>query len=147
MKRSLKNRVSTQNNRISNGGIPARKISETLLDFAEPLLSLLPGDVPEKLLEQQLKVPITIWNAIVMEELGDMPNVLSEARARVMKSGLPMMLMLFDTLVQRKRSQFGDDYRLIGRYSVRRAADGSLNIKAEARWRGRPVPHGSPQSG
>ena len=140
MKRSRKDRRRAANHPIDEQGIPTRTISETLLDFAEPLLSLLPADLPPKAIEHQLKVPITIWNAIVTEELGDMPGVLAQARALVAASGMPMMLTLFDTLAERKRRQFGEDYRLIGRYRVRRLAHGALNIQAEARWRGCHVP-------
>jgi len=138
--RSRKNRRRATTNRIDDEGIATRTISETLLDFAKPLLSLLPADLPPKAIEHQLKVPITIWNAIVVEELGDMLGILAQARALVAASGMPIMLALFDTLAERKRRQFGDEYRLIGRYRVRRLADGSLSIQAEARGRGRPVP-------
>jgi hypothetical protein len=42
-------------------------------------------------------------------------------------------------MVERKRRHFADDYRLIGRHRVWRASDGSLQVQAEACWRGRPA--------
>jgi hypothetical protein len=36
-------------------------------------------------------------------------------------------------MVERKRSCFGDDHRLIGRHSVRIDPDGTFHIQAEAR--------------
>jgi hypothetical protein len=119
--------------------IPTRKISETLLDFAEPLCETVPDDITPKQLEQFLITPITIWNSVVLEELGDMPGAVARARAHVMIGGTPFMLALFDSLVERKRRHFADDYRLIGRHRVRRAPDGSLKVQAEAHWRGRPA--------
>lgn len=140
MKRSKKKKKRAFGSEELDGvEIPTRKISETLLDFAEPLCETVPDDITPEQLEQFLITPITIWNSIVLEELGNMPGAVARARAHVVIGGTPFMLALFDSLVERKRRHFADDYRLIGCHRVRRAPDGSLKVQVEARWRGRPA--------
>lgn len=139
MKRSKRqafgNKRQASGSKAMHGGeISSRKISEVLLDFAEPMFATVPDDVSPKQLEQLLITPITIWNSIVLEELGDMPGALARARAPVVLGGTPFMVALFDTLAERKRRYFADDCRLIGRHRVRRAPDGSLSVQVEARW-------------
>ncbi|MBX3744721.1 MAG: hypothetical protein KF833_05380 [Verrucomicrobiae bacterium] len=46
---------------------PDRKISETLLDFAEPIVALLGPQPSQGRLTEALQVAITIWNAIVLD--------------------------------------------------------------------------------
>jgi hypothetical protein len=44
---------------------PDRKISETFLRFAAPLLESLPRDAPEHHAQQALQVSFTAWNAVL----------------------------------------------------------------------------------
>lgn len=113
--------------------LPTRKISETLLEFAEPLLANPPRDLSPQRLEHVLIAPITIWNAVILDDRGAMPGFLAQARARVALAQPSVPLAIFDFMVERKRSCFGDDLRLIGRHSVRVDPDGTFHVQAEAR--------------
>jgi len=113
--------------------LPTRKISEALMEFAEPLLAHAPDHLSPQKLEHVLLVPITIWNAVILDDRGAMPGFLAQTRARVALAQPHVSLTIFDFMVERKRSFFGDDQRLIGRHSVRVDADGTFHIQAEAR--------------
>ena len=45
---------------------PVRKISETILDFGEPLLSQLDAALPLNTIQSVFKIVITVWNTHVM---------------------------------------------------------------------------------
>jgi hypothetical protein len=109
-----------------------RKISETLLDFAQPILECVPENLPPQRLEEYLRLPITIWNAVIVDELGTMPGAVTQARALVARISNPLQIAVFDSMVERKRTCFGSDHRLIGRHWVRVDPDGTLHIRAEA---------------
>jgi hypothetical protein len=109
---------------------PDRKISETFLSFAEPLLQELPAEGPVRHVENALKVAYTVWNAVVFADALGEDRQLADARLRM---GIdPAALALVETLISRKRALFGDDARFIGTYKVRKTADG-FNVRADAR--------------
>lgn len=117
---------------------PPRKISETFLDFAAPLLDPLGPEATQPEMEQALQVAFTVWNAVVfdaldrshrwVDQLKDLAGDDSRVRA------------LVEQLVARKRSLFGHDQRLIGQYQLYRDG-GELRLRAEAR-----APSISPES-
>jgi hypothetical protein len=129
---SQRKRPPSQSKRPDSGQLPTRQISETLLEFAAPLLEHPPDHLSPQRLEHVLIFPITIWNAVILDDRGAMPGFLAQARARVALAQPPVPLALFDFMVERKRSCFGDDHRLIGRHSVRVDTDGTFHIQAEA---------------
>jgi len=45
---------------------PVRKISETILDFGEPVLSQLDAAMPLEVVQSTFQIVITVWNAHVM---------------------------------------------------------------------------------
>ena len=47
--------------------LPTRKISETFLDFAEPLLTPLGAEAAEHEMEEALQIAFTVWNAVVFD--------------------------------------------------------------------------------
>ena len=110
-----------------------RKISETLLDFAQPLLECVPAHLPPQRLEEYLRLPITIWNAVILDELGTMPGAVAQVRSRIAHAGNAIQMEAFDSMVERKRASFGSDHRLIGRHWVHVDPDGTFHIRAEAR--------------
>ena len=109
-----------------------RKISEALLDFAQPLLECVPENLPSQRLEEYLRLPITIWNAVIADQLGTLPGAVAQARALVASVSNPLQMAVFDSMVERKRTRFGSDHRLIGRHWVRVDADGTIHVRAEA---------------
>lgn len=109
---------------------PDRKISETFLSFAEPLLQDLPAEGLVRHVESALSVAYTVWNAVILADALGEERYLADARHRMRID--PAALVLVETLISRKRALFGDDARLIGTYEVRRTADG-FNVRADAR--------------
>ena len=109
---------------------PERKISETFLDFAAPVL----GDVPEQATEGQLnralRVAFVAWNAVVYADVINERRFLDELRAAT--CGHPGPAALTELLIVRKRELFADDHRVIGQWKVS-LRDGEVHLRAEAR--------------
>jgi hypothetical protein len=110
--------------------LPDRKISETFLDFAAPLLQEMPADALEEAFERALKVAYAVWNAVVYADVADDPRFLRDVRREIEEK--PELARLVETLILRKRSLFGDDGRCIGTWEVRKTADG-FDVRADAR--------------
>jgi hypothetical protein len=109
---------------------PNRKISETLLEFAEPLIDLH-GDAPNKSeLESVLGLACVIWNACVLDAWhGTTDNV--DAMRKLLKEN-PDIVALMEYLIERKQKQYGDDFRAIMNEQVVEK-NGELVVRAEAR--------------
>jgi hypothetical protein len=60
---------STRSSQRSGPDVPQRKISETLLDFAAPIIETLPDDVSATQMERSLSIAYTVWNAMVLHEV------------------------------------------------------------------------------
>jgi hypothetical protein len=97
---------------------PNRKISETFLRFAAPLLENLPGDAPEHHAQQALQVSFTAWNAVIFADVLDDHRHLDEIRRLTGKS--PETALLMEQLIARKRALFSDDERMIGTWELKR---------------------------
>lgn len=109
---------------------PDRKISETLLDFASPLLEIHGPNISETQMEKSLNIAFTVWNAVAYADLVNKTHILEMVRSPVGKNRA--MLALLEGLIQRKRTHFGDDERLIGFYEIFRR-NGEMRVRAEAR--------------
>jgi hypothetical protein len=109
---------------------PDRKISETLLRFAAPLLHDLPSEAPEHRAREALRVSFTAWNAVVFADVLNDHRYLDAIRRLV--ADKPETALLMEQLIARKRALFADDERLIGNWEVTRTEDG-INLRADAR--------------
>lgn len=110
-----------------------RKISETLLDFAGPMLDAGGGHVDEDRMRAVLRFATDVWNLCVLEQQQASTHVVTTARAEIAAGRTPAdMLVWFDRLVDRKRDSFAGDLRSVGRWSVHRSP-GMLNLEMEAR--------------
>ena len=109
---------------------PNRKISETFLNFAAPVLDDLPSEAPEHRAREALQVCLTAWNAVVFADVLNDRQHLDEIRR--LTADNPKTAMLMEQLITRKRALFGDDERLIGSWEVTRTEDG-INLRADAR--------------
>lgn len=58
--------------------LPDRKVSETFLDFAAPLLQAMPADALQEAFERALKVAYAVWNAVVYADVADDPRFLRD---------------------------------------------------------------------
>lgn len=109
---------------------PDRKISDTLLQFAAPLLDGIGPDATLEQMEQSLKIAWTVWNAVVYTDVADRGGTLALLRSSVRRD--PRMEAFVEPLIDRKRTLFGDDGRLIAEYTLFRK-HGELRLRAEAR--------------
>ena len=106
--------------------IPDRKISETFLHFAEPLLGFLGPQATERQMEEPLQLAFTVWNAVVYADAAGNSQLLNCLRQ--LTGNDPLIA----GMITRKRNLFGDDHRLIGQYKLSRK-EGELRLWAEAR--------------
>lgn len=110
-------------------GVPHRKISETFLDFAAPLLKDLPGDAPEIPAHNALIVCFTAWNAVIFSDVLKDDYCIEEVHR--LTAGEPEAALLLKQMMSRKRELFAEDVRLIGNWEVTRTID-DINLHAEA---------------
>lgn len=108
---------------------PDRKISETFLDFAAPLLAVMPDDATEASIEKTLTIAYVVWNGTVLDDINGNGYHMSQLKERMAHA--PVLAALVRELASRKRTVFADDQRLIGEYKVTRKR-GGLNLWAEA---------------
>jgi len=109
---------------------PNRKISETFLDFAAPMLGDLPREAPDQHAQKALEVSFTAWNAVIFADVLNDHRHIEEIRR--LTAGKAETAMLMEQLIARKRALFPDDERLIGTWEVTRTEDG-INLRADAR--------------
>jgi hypothetical protein len=109
---------------------PDRKISETFLRFAAPLLPTLRSEAPERQIQAALEVAYTAWNAVIFADVLNNNRYIDDARRLTDNTTGPAMLM--EQMIARKRELFADDTRMIGDWKVTRTGDG-INLHAEAR--------------
>jgi len=117
---------------------PDRKISETFLQFAAPLLHALQGEAPERQIRKALEVAHTAWNAAIFADVLNDNRYIDEVRRLTANTAGPAMLV--EQMVARKRELFADDTRLIGNWKLTRTEDG-INLHADAR-----DPHSLPRN-
>jgi hypothetical protein len=100
---------------------PERKISETMIDFGEPLVSELESGMPGEVIRSVFEMVITVWNAHVtamprwgrpqfladLDRLPDDPQLPSEAVAA-----------LRELSSRRSLPRFVDDDRAVGEWSL-----------------------------
>lgn len=110
--------------------LATRKISETFLDFAEPLLKPLGAKATKAEMEQALKIAFTVWNSVVFDAAGRSSHWVEHVRSLV--GGDPCARALVEQLVSRKRRLCADDQRLIGEYQLFRH-NAEWRLRAEAR--------------
>ena len=122
----------------TDAGFPNRKISETLLEFAAPLLDTLRDEAPDREIRKALEVAYTAWNAVIFADVLNNNQYIDDVRRLTAGAAGPDILM--ERMIARKRELFGDDARLIGDWSVTRTA-GGLSLRADAR-----DPHSLPQN-
>jgi hypothetical protein len=117
---------------------PDRKISETFLYFAAPLLQDLPSEAPERRARDALQVSFTAWKAVIFADVLNDDRYLTEIRH--LTADKPETALLVEQMIARKRALFADDARLIGNWEVTRTEDG-INLHADAR-----DPHSLPRN-
>ena len=109
---------------------PHRKISETFLDFAAPLLERLPSEDLDRRIDNALQIAYTAWNAVIFADVLNNHRYIDMVRGLTADSVGPAMFV--EEMIARKRRLFADDTRLIGTWTVTRTERG-INLHADAR--------------
>ena len=114
------------------------RISQRLIEFAQPLIDGIveeTGAAPtEEQLRSLLSIAVAIWNAQVMEQVGRDNRYADQARQLLTSLPVPPEARnIVDEMLTRKAREFSDDLRYIGHFDVYKAADGELRVRAEAR--------------
>ena len=109
------------------------KISAAILDYAKPVLDVLPHDAPLETQREALSFAICVWNALVIFKWGR-PEFLTEIRERLSTSpNNDLVTGVLDALIERKRLRYANDDRAVGNWELRLKHDGSTALWAEAR--------------
>lgn len=114
----------------SKGKFPDRKISETFLEFAMPLIELEGSDASKQDIEDILKIAFTVWNSAVLDAANG--NDCRVTRMRELTVSDPLSAALMEQMLSRKISEFADDQRLIGEYALFQK-NGEWRLRVEAR--------------
>jgi hypothetical protein len=104
-----------------------RRISETLLDFAGPVL-----DEPGQDFEAAVRFATRVWNVVVAQERGWSTAEIERLRAELHTRAFPAKLLkTYDTLVARKHARFAGDLRMVGSWNVERSR-GRVGVQMQA---------------
>jgi hypothetical protein len=109
---------------------PNRKISETFLAFAAPLLEASGVRATKGQIEEVLKIAFTVWNSVVYDTVNGNSHYVDRIRELAAKDAESSRLI--EEMITRKNSMFSDDHRLVGKYKLKRKL-GGWNLWAEAR--------------
>lgn len=115
---------------MSKAPFPTRKISETLIDFAQPILALVDNTTPPETLRTGLEIAVTLWNAYTLDRVNGnqrFREMIEEQLGDRFHSD-----PIFRILMERRELHFTDDLRLIADVSVSFDPDG-YRIKAAAK--------------
>ncbi len=95
---------------------PTRKISETLLDFAQPFVAQVDSKMPQETIRQGFNIAVTIWNAFVMDRVNG--NSDYQAMMQEQLGAQWEQNPLIRALVDRRKKLFADDMRFIAEHRV-----------------------------
>lgn len=111
--------------------IPTRKISETILDFGEPLLRELDDEPPMHVVRNALNIVIAVWNAHVFALAGKGQYL--ESLAKLVDGIPPEVQAVVAVLHRRRQEQFSSDPRLVGEWDIVPDGRGGHALRCEAR--------------
>lgn len=126
-KRAMKD--SRSRGRMDGGGYGGIKMSEVLMDFAEPLVRglSLPEDREEFV--AALKIAGVLWNEAVLPSPGGSEELYARLNAATGGPRDPGMERLFDTVIARGRLLYPDLDRLITGVQVEVEGDGNCTLR------------------
>jgi len=112
--------------------IPPKKISHTLIEYADPLIEELPEGYSKNELEAILKLCACTWNACVLDQWHKTTKHVAAVRHHIAQTD-PMTIAVIDGLIARKKQLFGLDPRAITNECVI-IKNGEMIVRAEARF-------------
>ncbi len=115
--------------------VPTRKISETIIDFGQPLIAQLSGDESLEVQRGIFKLIITIWNAHALAmPIWGVAGTLNDLGAALNGLGAPPeMLDACAALIRRRQLYFADDPRGVGNWELIPDAQTGVRLRCDAR--------------
>ncbi|MCE3602614.1 hypothetical protein LXA47_03205 [Massilia sp. P8910] len=111
--------------------IPTKKISLTLIEYADPLIQELEEGYSKNDLEVVLRLAACVWNACVVDQWHKTTENVTAVRRQLTRAH-PMSAAIVDALIARKKQLFGLDIRGITNECVI-LKNGEFVVRAEAR--------------
>ena len=109
---------------------PSLKISQTFIDFVKPVMPPVDENTTEEQIRTIFEIGFMVWNAVLLDSVNKndfhneyIVNLLSEN---------PGFDMFIKPLIERRKTLFANDKRMIGDFTVT-YKDGNINVRAEAR--------------
>ena len=112
--------------------IPTKKISLTLIEYAEPLLDGLEEGYSQSDLEKVLRLATCVWNACVLDQWHSTTKYVETITRQIAKAQDPIAAATVDALIMRKKQSFENDPRGITNECVI-VKNGEFVVRAEAR--------------
>ena len=113
--------------------IPTRKISETILEFGEPVIEELSEDISKEIFESAMSIIVAVWNAVTIDDQNKNTNYEKELVKALLPGPIEIQNMA-GKLIQRKKEFYSLDPRTVGNFSVvDKDGNGEFIFKAEAR--------------
>jgi len=112
--------------------IPTKKISLTLLEYAEPLIKELEDDYSQSDLEGVLQLATCIWNACILDQWHSTTENVELLRGQISRAENSIPTVVVEAMIQRKRRDFSGDPRAITNECVV-VKNGEYVVRAEAR--------------
>ncbi len=107
------------------------KLSETILEFAEPITSQMPQPPRRKDMESAMLLAQVAWNVPLFQQHGVDSKLAAQWEA--LAPGLPpTMRGIMDAMLERRRTVYGHDPR-IATVEVRVNGEGEVTVYAETR--------------
>lgn len=115
---------------MSSPRFSTRKISETIIDFAWPVLVHVDATTPQETTRQIFHVAVTIWNAFVMDRVNGNTALQDMIRKQVgVHSEADAVVHV---LMKRRMEHFADDMRFVAEHHVSFDANG-YKLRAAAK--------------
>jgi hypothetical protein len=126
-KRAMK--ASRSRGHMDGGGYGGIKMSEVLLDFAEPLVRGLSLPEDRGAFAAAVKVAGLLWNEAVSPSPGGSRELYAKLNEAIGSPPDPAMEKLFDTVIARGRLLYPNLDRLITSIHVSVGGDGDCNVR------------------
>jgi hypothetical protein len=108
---------------------PDRKISETFLEFPQPLLEAERLPTQEEA-EAALKIAFVVWNAVVQNAVSGNTGWVTILHDQV--ASIPQVAAVTEGMIQRKKTLYSNDLRLVGEYTLEMKNE-EWRLRVEAR--------------
>ncbi|MDA8094637.1 MAG: hypothetical protein M0T84_12170 [Betaproteobacteria bacterium] len=115
--------------------LPDTKISATILDFGEPLLSQLDEEAPLEVMRAAIQFVIGVWNGHVLAmPCWRQPEFLEQMKTLLFSgAGGDEAIATFEQLTSRRLEKFSDDARAVGVWDLVPNQEGGHNLRCDAR--------------